>query len=359
MANNCTPNVQAWIEDLSRLGRFKAPAGIIEMAASAQNGAEVQAQMIRKDGKNSVYSITYANSTCDTPIDCDSFTCDGAGTDDTTLTTCDTFNSFDCKSMPAWRNLAVSNLRDLGSASTKQVFAAHLWDQMQKIKAAIDVEVVTDVCAAASTNIAPTLSLLNALGAPNFSVDGDIYADFSDNGFAGITPLLVGNRQVLKFAKAQAVAGMNDGGLNLAAMQRFPAFYDNNMVTANCAPTVPTNDTMLATLPGIVNVLSWSENAGMFASRMNPSRWDDVDPLSLIREGDSYAFTTIEDPATGMLFDLNIVFEPKCKKFQYQLKAYYKTLILPVTGCVESGFSGIIKYDICPATAVECAVVPE
>ena len=92
----------------------------------------------------------------------------------------------------------------------------------------------------------------------------------------------------------------------------------------------------------------------MFASRQNPSRWDNVDPLSLINQGSTYLFTTIEDPATGMLFDLNIVFEPKCKKFQYQVKTYYKHLILDLTGCKDSGFTGIYKYDVCPATAVEC-----
>lgn len=355
MANNCTPNVQAKLNDLYRLNRFTAPTGAIDMAMSSANGAEVQAKMIQQNGKSSVYSITYADATCDTPVDCDSFTCSGSGTDDTSLTSCETFNSFDCKSMPAWRNLSISSLRDLGSLNTLDVFSAHLWDQMQKIKAAIDVEVVTDICTAASSITTNVLQLTNALGAPNFSVDADIYADFADYGWGGVNPLLVGNRQVLKFQRAQMAAGQADSGLNLGQMFRFPAFYDNNVVDANCAPTTAGNEVMLAVLPGMVNLLSWSENAGMFASRQNPERWDAVDPLMLIREGDSYAHTVIEDPATGMLFDLDIVYEPKCKKFQYALKANYKTFILPLTGCKDEDFTGIIKYDVCPAVATECA----
>lgn len=355
MSNNCTPNVQAFIEDLYRLGRYTAPAGAVEMAMSTANGAEVEAQMIKKNGKASVYSITTIDATCDTPADCDDFVCGGAGTDDTTLTSCTTFNSFDCKTMPAWRNLSITSLRDLGSASTKQVFASHLWDQMQKLKAVVSEELTIAICAGASSNITPTYSLLNALGAPNFSVDGAIMADFADNGFGGVTPLLLGNRQVMQFAKAQGASGLADSGLNLGAMQRFPAFYDQNMTSSNCAPTTVGNDVMLSILPGIVNLLSFSDNAGMFASRQNPSRWDDVDPLTLLREGDSYVHTTIEDPKTGMLFDLDIVYEPKCKKFQYKLQTLYKALLLPVQGCKDSGFTGIIKNDICPATAVECA----
>lgn len=345
--------MQALINDVSKLGRYKAPAGAIELAMSQANGAEVEAKMVQKNGKNSVYSITYVNSTCENPISCDSFTCGGAGTDDTTLTTCLTFNSFNCKSMPAWRNLPISSLRDLGSASVKQVFSAHLWDQMQSLKSAIDVELVTAICTAAEYK--STVNLLNALGAPNYSVEGTIQADFADAGFGGINPLLLGNRQTYQFGKAQSVAGLADSGLNLGQMQRFATFYDNNVVDANCAPDTDGNEVMMAILPSLVNHISWSENAGMFASRQNASRWDDVDPLSLVQEGETYLFTTIEDPATGMLFDLNVVFEPKCKKFQYQLKTYYKHLILPATGCIGEDFTGIHKYDVCPAEAVVCA----
>lgn len=353
MANNCTPNFQALINDLSKVGRYQAPAGALTLAMSATNGAEVEAQMVKKDGKNSTYAITYINSTCEDPVDCDSFDCSGSGTNDSSLTTCSTFNSFDCKSMPGWRNLAISDLRDLGKASVQQVFAAHLWDQIQSLKTAVNTELVTTICAASGTTTS-TLNLLNALGAPNYSVDGTIFADFADQGFAGITPMLLGNRQTLQFAKAQSVAGMADSGLNLGQMQRFPAWYDKDMVDANCKATTTGNEVMLAILPSLVNHISWSANSGMFASRQNPSRWDNVDPLSLINQGSTYLFTTIEDPATGMLFDLDIVFEPKCKKFQYHVKTYYKHLILDLTGCKDSGFTGIYKYDVCPATAVEC-----
>lgn len=352
MANNCTPNIQALINDVSKLGRYKAPAGAVELAMSQSNGAEVEAKMVQKNGKNSVYSITYVNSTCETPVSCDSFSCSGAGTDDTTLTTCTTFDSFSCKSMPAWRNLPISSLRDLGSASVKQVFSAHLWDQMQSLKSAIDVELVTAICTAGEYK--STVNLLNALGAPNYSVEGTLQADFADAGFGGVNPLLLGNRQTYQFGKAQGVSGLADSGLNLGQMQRFATFYDNNVVDANCAPDTAGNEVMMAILPSLVNHISWSENAGMFASRQNASRWDDVDPLSLVQEGETYLFTTIEDPATGMLFDLNIVFEPKCKKFQYQVKTYYKHLILPATGCASGTFTGIHKYDVCPAEEVVC-----
>lgn len=358
MANNCTPNIQAKLTDLYNLKRATPPTGIIDLAYSQANGAQVQAKMIQENGKDSQYSITYAAADCTDPVDCDNFTCGGAGTEAGTLTTCETFNSFDCKAMPAWMNLPIASLRDLGSMEVMDVFAARIWDQMHKIKTAVAVEEITRICSAAGcingdldTRL---LKLTNALGAPNFSVDSDILADFGDAGFGGATPLLLGNREALKFRKAFQAAGLDQAGLNLDRMTNFPIFYDKNIVAANCAPGTPGNGVLLAFLPGVYNLLSWSANAGMFASRNTPEMWDNIDPTRLIREGATFSHTVVQDPASGMLFDLNIVYEPKCQKWQYHLKTYYKGYNLPLAGCKDSCFNGIIKYDVCPDVAPTC-----
>ena len=358
MANNCTPNIQAKLTDLYNLKRATPPTGIIDLAYSQVNGAQVQAKMIQENGKDSQYSITYAAADCTDPVDCDSFTCGGAGTDAGTLTTCETFNSFDCKAMPAWMNLPIASLRDLGSMEVMDVFAARIWDQMHKIKTAIAVEEITRICSDAgcinSTTDTRLLKLTNALGAPNFSVDSDILADFGDAGFGGATPLLLGNREALKFRKAFQAAGLDQAGLNLDRMTNFPIFYDKNIVAANCAPETEGNGVLLAFLPGVYNLLSWSANAGVFASRNTPEMWDNIDPTRLIREGATYSHTVVQDPAGTMLFDLDIVYEPKCKKWQYKLKTYYKGYNLPLAGCKDSCFNGIIKYDVCPDVAPTC-----
>ncbi len=353
---NCSPNIQAKLNELYSIGRYQAPAGAIKMAMSPENGAQVQAKMIRQDGKNSQYSIEYVKATCDTPTD--DFDCTGAGTDAGALTECINFSGFNTLGMPTWKNIGIQSLRDLNLTTPLDAFSAHLWDNMQKIKSAVDVAYVTYLCAESGcikTGVeTKTLSLLNALGAPNFGVDSTILADFSDAGFGGIQPLLLGNRQVLKFSNAQGAAGLANSGLNLNQMTRFQTFYDNNVTDATCAPTTPGNDAMLALLPGISNMLSFSNNAGLFASRQSPSRWDNIDPTSLLREGETYLHTVIEDPETGMLFDLNIKYEAGCQKWQYHLSTLYKFLNLPVTGCADSCFNGIVKYDICPETAVDC-----
>jgi len=351
MANNCTPNIQAKLNDLYSIGQAQVKAGAIEMATSAANGAQIQAKMIQENGKNSQYSITYALPDCDDPVACSSFDCTGSGTNTTNLTDCLTFNSFDCYSMPAWRKIGINSLRDLGSLEVQDVFATKLFGQMQQITDKIDVATVAAICAAGTAS-PKVLKLLNN-GAPNFNVDTDIQADFMDNGYA-VNPLLLGNRQVLKFARSQAASTANQNGLMLNNMYRFNAFYDKNVVEANCAADTTGNDVVIATVPGIVNVLSWSKNAGMFATRNSPTRWDNVDPTQLIQAGETYMHTVIENPANGLLFDLNMVYDPKCQGVIYNLQSHYKIVILPLQGCKDAEFTGIIKYDICPEETISC-----
>lgn len=349
MANNCTINVQEKLNNLYSLKPAEVQAGSILLAKSAQNGAQVQAKMIQANGKNSQYSITYATPDCTTPVDCADFSCSGASVADTNLTTCVTFTGFNCVAMPARKKLNISSFRDLGSLENQEVFAQKLFSQMQLMKDQISKNLLVDICTVATTATS-VLKLLHN-NAPNFTAETTILADFMDKGFA-IEPLLLGNRQVMKFGKAQQASGLNSDGLNLNQMTRFNAFYDKNVISANCAPDEVGNDVMLAIIPQIVNLLSWSENAGIFASRQSID-WSNVSIEQLMRAESTYMHTVITDPATGLLFDLDIIYDPACKGLTYHMKSYYKSLILPLQGCVD-GFSGIMKYDICPEGTVTC-----
>jgi len=348
MANNCTPNIQAKLNDLYSLKPAEVQAGAVLLAKSTANGAEVQAKMIQQNGKNSQYSITYANADCTAPVECSEFDCADPSVDGGTLTTCVTFNSFSCVSMPARKKLNISSFRDLGSLENMDVFAQRIFSQIQLMKDQISKNLIVDICTNATAG-----SLLKLLhnNAPNFNVDGIIMADMMDKGFS-ITPLLLGNRQVMQFARSQNASGLNGDGLNLNQMTRFNAFYDKNVVEANCAPETDGNDVMLAIIPQLVNLLSWSENAGIFASRQSIN-WDSLSAQQLISQGDSYMHTVVTDPATGLLFDLDLIYDPSCKGLTYHMKSYYKSLILPLQGCVN-GFKGIIKYDVCPEATPTC-----
>jgi hypothetical protein len=357
MANYCTLNVQAKINDLYERKAWNPHTGVLDMAFSPANGAAVQAQMIKKDGMNSVYSITYPAAVCSTPIAIGDFVCTDAGAA-TDSTTCDTFNGFDGYSS-GWQKTTVESFRDLGSMNIQDVISHQVSQQMYKIKSLIDLAVLLSINTAAGCietgTTTRTIALTSVNGAPVFNTDVDIAADFMDAGFS-VAPILLGNRQLLKYVNGIKNGTANQYGQQIGSIDTFEgAFYDKNINATNTAPATAGNEVMFAILPGLVNVLSWSANAGIFASRNGQTDWETLDPMALVNTNNStFMYTVLQDPSSGMLFDFNVVFNEKCKYFEWEVRSYYKTKILDLTGCKDSCFNGIIKYDICPVTPVDC-----
>jgi hypothetical protein len=356
MADNCSPKVQVKLTDIYKGQPYRAQTGMLDFAFSAANGSAVQAKMVQQNGKDSVYAITRRTSVCTTIVDCGDVACTDAGTD-VTLTACDTFTGFSCKSSE-WHNLQISALRDIGSMEVTEVLSGHVYDQMQAIKAAVDVAVLVSMNSSAgsiSTSVATKqLKLIDdTTKAPVWGVDKNIMLDFADAGYPDM-PILIGNRTTALYKDAVSRSGINQYGQQLNTINSLNAFYDINVNSTNTAPTNAGNDVVFAVLPQIVNVLSWSSNTGVFSSR-NQFQANDINAMKMVNTDNStYSFSSLIDPATGMLFDLDIVFDPKCKKFQWRVYTYYKVLVNPLVGCKDAAFNGIVKYDVCPLSDTYC-----
>lgn len=357
MANNCTPKVQVKLNDLYKGSPYRSNTGALDFVFSPANGSAVQAKMIQQNGKNSVYAITRRASTCTAIVDCSSIACSDAGTDQS-LTACDTFDTFSCKSSQ-WHNLAISNLRDIGSMEVTEVLTGAVMDQMAKIKDAVDLALVTAINSAAGwVNTVSNYKKLNLIDnttkAPIWGVDTNIKLDFQDAGFGEQMPILLGNRTVALYKDAISRAGINSNGMQLGSIDSMNAFYDININSTNTAPNEVGNDTLFAILPQIANLVTWSENTGVFASR-NQFSESDINAMRLVNTDNStYSHSVLMDPRTGMLFDFDIVYDPKCKKFQWRIFTYYKVLVNPLVGCKDANFNGIVKYDVCPVSDVFC-----
>lgn len=357
MSNNCSPKVQVKLTEIFKGSPYQSNTGALDFVYSAANGPQLAAQMVKKDGKNSVYAITRRASTCTAIVDCSTIACTDAGTDQG-LTTCDTFESFSCASSQ-WHNLTIANLRDIGSLEVTDILTGAVMDQMGKIKDTVDTALVVAINAAtgyASASAAyKKVNLINASNnAPVFGVDTSIKLDFQDAGFGNEMPILLGNRTLAMYKDAIGRAGINSSGLQLNAIDSMNAFYDINVNATNSAPNEVGNDVLFALLPQVANLLTWSSNADVFSSR-NQFTSADINGLKMVNTDNStYSFSAIVDPRTGMLFDLDIVFDAKCKKFQWRIYTYYKVLVNPLVGCKDANFTGIVKYDVCPISDVFC-----
>lgn len=356
MANYCTVNVQKAIFDLYRAQPWRTPAGALDFAFSSANGAGLQAQMIQQNGKNSKYSITYPTEVCTAVQATGTVACTDSPTT-TAAITCDTFDGFDGYESN-WHQLTATTMRDLGSLTAQQQLAHAVMNQMQKIKAEITADVLASINTAAGCIATGTttrvLKLVNPVtGNPYPHTITGIENDFADAGYP-VMPILLGNRQLNYLKNASDRGGVSDAGINNAGIASLPLFYDK-LIDSTITPDTPGNENLFAIQPGIVNVLSWSENSGLFSSRNGDIDWLSKDPMSLVNtNNETYVHTVIQDPSSGLLFDFDLIWDARCKKFMWKVVSYFKTKILDLTGCKDSCFTGIIKYDVCPWAAGTC-----
>lgn len=359
MPNNCSPKVQVKLTDIYKGQPYRAQTGVLDFAFSKANGSEVQAKMIQKNGMNSVYAVTRRTSLCTAVVDCSAIACTDVGTDDSSLTACDTFETFSCKSSQ-WHNLLINDLRDLGSEDATAILSGHVNDQIIKIKEAVDLAVLASINSAAgsiSTSTATrTLKLIdNATKAPAWGVDANIKLDFADAGYPDM-PILIGNRTAALWRDYISRSGINQFGQQLGSIDSLNAFYDINVNSTNTAPATVGNDVLFAILPQVANVLTWSANSGVFSSR-NQFSEGQINMMKMVNTDNStFSYSTLMDPATGMVFDFDIVFDPRCKKFQWRVYTYYRTLVNPLVGCKDAAFNGIVKYDVCPLSETDCTI---
>ena len=356
--SNCSSTIQESLLNLnSRQAKYTVTTGAIDLALSAENGAEITTKMIRKDGKNSKYYIEYPTALCEAVVDCDVFDCEASV--DAPMTSCLDITGFDCFTT-SWIKIGVDEWRDLGSVTPTQIFQSQLMDQMNKLMIEVDKAAIVAACAGAGcietvTTTKELKLMVPTTGVPYWASGDEINLDFSDAGYE-TNPLLLGGRQLYSFAKAQGRVGLNQDGLNLASLPTFDAFYDKNMVAANCAPATPGNDPLLAFMPGVFNLINWSSFSGIFATREDSIDMNNYQPEDIYKGGPGHERAMLMHPSKNWMFDFEIKFrDTDCAPTIYwRLKTYYKAVVLPVLGCKDDCFTGIIKYDVCPVPAVAC-----
>lgn len=186
----------------------------------------------------------------------------------------------------------------------------------------------------------------NSTGGINPTGLWDIERTYRDAGWAD--PFIVGGRNTYNWMKAVAIGGLNESGLNVARMGRTNAYYDGII---NTTIADPTHDHAIAFDPQLLKFVTFSDNVGMFATELN--RIEDIDRMFQSGPTD-YIHGAIADPLTGLIWDLNIIYD-KCTKtwtWQYQLK--WDIFFMPARECNIQGANGITRWDSCLPEPVEC-----
>lgn len=164
-------------------------------------------------------------------------------------------------------------------------------------------------------------------------------------------PFVVGGKDVFALQRALNIGGLNQYGQRIDAMDVPNAYYDAALARAFGDPT---HGHIVAFSPEVFKFIPWSENAGMFA---NAEFSRDILEKSF-NAGGTYIHTVLPDNATGLVYDLDIIYDACTKKWNMQLRLPFDIFTLPNALCNEEGVNGIFHFQTCLPAPVECPEVP-
>lgn len=174
----------------------------------------------------------------------------------------------------------------------------------------------------------------------------EIQREFSDLGLT--SPYIVGGADVFTWKKAVEFGGLNANGLQVGQLGSGNMYYD---ALIEDAAADATKGHVIAYDPQMVKFVSYGKNADMFATSPLTSL-EDLDRM--FTGNNDYMFGSIIDPVTGLIFDLDVMFNPCSKAFTYQWRIQWDIYLMPNYFCANAGVNGIFKYTTCLSTPTAC-----
>lgn len=359
MPEACIIPIQRKLDELNPkvLGYLNKPTGTLDAITSEANGEAVQARLINTDGKTAKYAYTYLAPNCTAPTDCAETPIDICATGNSNNIQTGEATIEQCLSMPAL-TLTMAQYRDLCNFGPNEFQTKQIMGRMIQLRAGISDAIATDLCAALgcfSTGVvSKELAMLDPnTRIPNWSADEEIMLDFEDRGVM-IKPILIGGRSIRYYQNAIKNGGLNDAGVDLSGMDGMIGFYDNRLNTI-CEPDA-NKETLLAITPGVFQVVSFLENVGMFATDFKAAAMNgEGNLLDMFQAGQTFAHGVIQDPISGWMFDLDAIYVECDKLWTINISTKFDTLVLPLLGCNDACFNGLLKYQLCELGSLTCA----
>lgn len=318
------------------------------LAARQFNQFITEADTGNGPGKVRTLKINYYAPICDDSGTCNADLCSGG----TAVPPSQAFFDMEeCTASPVFLinkdDLRYIDGRYTFSDNARSIIYAHLATAQRKFATALAAKLVANVGLQPNGNATTMLPWVdNNTGALNPVGLWEVERAYRDTGYSN--PFIVGGQNVWYWQKATEIAGLNALGQNLARLDRTNAYYDTLIDTAFADSSV---SHVLSFDPQMLKFVSFSENAGMFATDLNSI--DDLDTMYQ-RGGTDYIEGVMYDPTYGILWDLNATYD-KCDKvfrFQYQLK--WDIWFMPDAVCNIQGVNGIFHFTTCAPVMVDC-----
>lgn len=193
--------------------------------------------------------------------------------------------------------------------------------------------------------VSPENASINTLGL------NTIDRTYMDSGYSD--PMVLGGQAVYNWMASRRIAAPDT--TTGQDMNKLP--YGDNLYYVPEVPVViadDTNDHIITFDPQMLKFVSFTENAGIFAT--------DIDGLDLDRifqrGGTDYIKGVLVDPRTGLIWDLNVDYD-KCADggngaWKFQFKIHWDIFYMPQQVCNIQGVNSIFHFKTCLPAAVDC-----
>lgn len=351
--------MQQKLYDLFDSGQLRRPVGAYGALTSSTNKTPnpVEVALVGKatPGHKAKYQITYVDAECDAVVDCGdpgSGICDTGSSENVQTDVKTIGNCISLKNI----QLTTDQFRDLCNYGPDAWLAAQLVGRLDTGMRAINETIATTLCAnagcfATGDALPKDLALINpTTNTPLFGATRQITQHFRQAGILN-EPILIGGDTLDMYTYGQEYGGQTQGGSNFRE-PRFPAFYDNQLSTV-CP--IAGRETLLALAPGVAQFVNYLYNVGDFQTNLGGN----IDLLSLYQQNVAYTKGVLEDPVTGYLWDMSVVYDTCNDVWKINIKTHFDVWVMRLTQCYAPCFTGILKYGVCKFTPPTCETIAE
>lgn len=325
------------------------------IAAARQNNRITATDFGTEDGKLRDLKINYLPPICDADGSCTDNICNSG---QVIAPKQEYFQLKKCTASPVL-TIRLNDMRDLDTIGADEYSLALIANLMQTVRNTLAEQVAAVMVASAGChldgNATKQVVLFNsATGALNPMGKAIIEKEFSDAKLG--RPLVVGGSSVYYAKSLQPINGLGSNGVNAGAAPMDNFYYDTVINEA-----YPSGEHLLAFDPMVFKWIPFNFNAGRFATDLRS-----FSPETMFKSGVDWYSGTILDPATGILWDLDAIYDKCDKIWNFQFKLNWDIFFMPSQVCNIPCVNGIFHFtscemldQVCPTGTVTPPATPE
>lgn len=313
--------------------------------AAARLNRTINAEDIGKEpGKKRTLKVNYLPPECDDNGSCDDNVCEAGTKTEPTQTY---FTLQQCTASKVL-TIAMDDMRDLDDIGANEWAMAQLNSRWAAVRRKLEIQLTAILLA--NRGVQPDGSatkLINLIDPATGRVRPDgifdlerAYIDAELN-----TPFVVGSAPVYNIKRMLGIGSGNDLGQDINKVAVNNWFYDKNLNGAIGNAT----ENLIAFDPQLIKFLGFNWNMGRFATDQKG-----LIPEQMFKAGPDWLYSTINDPQTGLLWDLDVIFDKCAKAWNLQFRINWDLFTLPMNVCGIQGLNGIMQFTTCPPTPVTC-----